>query len=177
MRRFALLMPAMALFGLGGCDDHDLAVGAPLSGGAAAVATLHTADGREAGRASATEVVGGLRITIDTHGLPAGSHGVHIHAAGHCDPADFASAGGHWNPGGMKHGSMNPAGPHEGDLPNLVIDNDGRGAIGTTIPGATMAALLDQDGAAIIVHATRDDLMTDPSGKQVQLPQFSLSAR
>ena len=59
---------------------------------------------------------------------------------------------------------MNPAGPHEGDLPNLVIGADGRGTLGITIPGGTLDGLLDADGGAIIVHASADDLMTDPSG-------------
>jgi Cu-Zn family superoxide dismutase len=63
-----------------------------------------------------------------------------------------------------KHGAMNPQGPHEGDLPNLVIANDGRGTIGVTIPGATMAGLMDADGAAMVIHAQPDDLRTDPSG-------------
>ena len=53
---------------------------------------------------------------------------------------------------------------HQGDLPNLVIGTDGRGAVGITIPGATMAGLLDADGSALVVHANQDDLMTDPSG-------------
>jgi Cu-Zn family superoxide dismutase len=38
-----------------------------------------------------------------------------------------------------KHGSMNPQGPHEGDMPNLVIDSGGRGTVAAVIPGATMA--------------------------------------
>ncbi|MDB5712272.1 MAG: superoxide dismutase [Sphingomonas bacterium] len=164
MRGTAGIIAGLALFGLAGCDEHGVATGAPLAGGATAVATLHTADGGEVGRATATEVAGGLRITIDTHGMPPGTHGAHIHTVGHCDAPDFATAGGHWNPTGMKHGSMNPQGPHEGDMPNLVIGTDGRGAIGATIPGATMAGLLDADGSAIVVHANQDDLMTDPSG-------------
>ena len=64
----------------------------------------------------------------------------------------------------MKHGSMNPQGPHEGDLPNLVIDTGGRGTVAAVIPGATMAGLLDADGAALVIHANADDLMTDPAG-------------
>ena len=64
----------------------------------------------------------------------------------------------------MKHGSMNPQGPHEGDLPNLIVDTGGRGTIGAMIPGATMAAMLDADGAALVIHAAADDLQTDPSG-------------
>lgn len=164
MRGTATIIAGLALLGLTGCDDHDMATGAPLAGGALAVATLHTADGAEVGRATATEVAGGLRFTLDVHGMPQGTHGAHIHTVGHCDPADFATAGGHWNPTGTKHGSMNPQGPHQGDMPNLVIGTDGRGAIGVTIPGATMAGLLDADGSAIVVHANQDDLLTDPSG-------------
>ena len=148
---------------LGACHD-DMRTGAPLANGAVAVAILHTADGTDVGRASATEVAGGLRVTIDAHGLPPGTHGAHVHTVGQCAPPDFASAGGHWNPTGMKHGAMNPAGPHQGDLPNLIIGTDGRGAIGITLPGATMAGLLDSDGSALVVHANQDDLMTDPSG-------------
>jgi Cu-Zn family superoxide dismutase len=83
---------------------------------------------------------------------------------GRCDAPDFTSAGGHWNPTQKKHGTMNPQGPHQGDLPNLVIGSDGRGTIGAVIPGATLAGLLDADGAAMVIHAGPDDLMTDPSG-------------
>ena len=165
MRGTASIIAGLALFGVAGCDQkHDIAVGAPVAGGAVAVAMLRTADGADVGRVSATEVAGGLRITIDARGLPPGTHGAHVHTVGRCDPADFASAGGHWNPTGTRHGSMNPQGPHQGDLPNLVIGSDGRGAIGATITGATMAGLLDSDGSAIVVHASQDDLMTDPSG-------------
>jgi Cu-Zn family superoxide dismutase len=138
--------------------------GAPLANGARAVAILHTADGTDVGRATATEVAGGLRFTIDARGLPAGTHGAHVHTIGRCDAPDFTTAGGHWNPTGKKHGAMNPQGPHEGDLPNLIVGTDGRGTIGITIPGATMAGLLDADGSALVVHANPDDLMTDPSG-------------
>lgn len=164
MRATATIIAGLALFGLAGCDEHEMRTGLPLAGGASAGATLHTVDGAEVGRARAVEVAGGLRITIDAHRLPPGTHGAHIHTVGHCDAADFATAGGHWNPTGRKHGSMNPQGPHEGDLPNLVVGTDGRGAIGVTIPGATMAGLLDSDGSAIVIHAGQDDLMTDPSG-------------
>ena len=30
----------------------------------------------------------------------------------------------------MKHGAMNAQGPHEGDLPNLIVGTDGRGTVG-----------------------------------------------
>ena len=135
-----------------------------MAGGRVAVAQLTTAAGAPAGRATATEVAGGLRVTLDARGTPPGTHGAHVHTTGRCDPPGFESAGPHWNPTGAKHGSLNPQGPHAGDLPNVQIGNDGRGTLGITLPGATMAGLLDADGAAFIVHAAADDLQTDPSG-------------
>jgi Cu-Zn family superoxide dismutase len=164
MRIVTIGTAAIMALGLSACDKHGTEVGAPIANGAGATANLRTGTGADAGRATAHEVAGGLRFTIDAKGLPPGTHGAHVHMTGACTPPDFASAGGHWNPTAMKHGSMNPAGPHEGDLPNLIIGTDGRGTIGITIPGATMAGLLDADGSAIVVHAAPDDLMTDPSG-------------
>lgn len=166
MRRFVLATSlSIAAIGLSGCEQGGrAAIGAPLPNAAQAVAMLRNADGADVGRATATEVSGGLRITVDARSMPPGQHGAHVHTTGRCDAPDFASAGGHWNPTGMKHGAMNPSGPHEGDLPNLVIGKDGRGTIGLVIPGGTLAGLLDADGAALIVHASADDLMTDPSG-------------
>jgi Cu-Zn family superoxide dismutase len=155
---------AGAMLALAGCAHKEPVTGTPVEGGARALATLATATGTPAGRATVTEVEGGLRYTIEVEGLPAGTHGAHVHTVGRCDAPDFASAGGHWNPTAAKHGSMNPAGPHEGDLPNLIIGTDGRGTLGATVAGGTLAGLLDADGAAMMVHAGADDLMTDPSG-------------
>lgn len=149
---------------LAGCNEGKLETGAPVAGGAGAVAMLKTASGADAGRATATEVAGGVRFTVDAKGMPAGTHGAHVHTAGRCDAPGFESAGGHWNPTNMKHGTMNPQGPHQGDVPNLIVDSGGRGTVASTIPGATMANLLDADGAAFVIHAGPDDLKTDPSG-------------
>lgn len=157
----ALLATALSL---AGCQHPSMKPGMPAPGGGTATAMLVTATGAPAGRATATEVTGGLRFTIDAMGLPPGTHGAHVHTTGLCDAPAFATAGGHWNPTGMKHGSMNPQGPHEGDLPNLIVGADGRGTLGAVVPGATLAGLLDADGSAIVVHAGPDDLMTDPSG-------------
>lgn len=164
MRIATLALLGAATIGLSACDKTGVDTGTPVAGGQRATAMLHNANGVDVGRATATEVAGGIRFTLDAKALTAGTHGSHIHMVGRCDAPDFTTAGGHWNPTGMKHGSMNPQGPHEGDLPNLIIGTDGRGTIGITIPGATMAGLLDADGAAFVVHAGADDLMTDPSG-------------
>jgi Cu-Zn family superoxide dismutase len=157
-------MLALAAGLVAGCRGDHPATGAPLPGGGRAMAMLHDAAGREVGRATVTEVGGGLRVTADLHGLPPGTHGIHVHAVGACDAPAFTTAGGHWNPTMRQHGSMNPNGQHGGDLPNLMVGSDGRGTVGAVIPAATLAGLMDADGAAIVVHAGPDDLMTDPAG-------------
>jgi Cu-Zn family superoxide dismutase len=164
MRIVTIGAAAIMALGLSACDKHGTEVGAPIANGAGATASLRTAAGADAGRASAREVAGGLRFTIDAKGLPPGTHGAHVHMTGACAPARLCERGRALESDCMKHGSMNPAGPHEGDLPNLIVGTDGRGTIGITIPGATLAGLLDADGSAIVVHAAADDLMTDPSG-------------
>ncbi len=166
MRVTTVMMIGAAALALAACRDGGSgpSAGMPIAGGARAVAPLHLASGADAGRATATEVAGGLRVTVDAKGLPPGTHGAHIHTTGRCDPPGFETAGGHWNPLMKKHGAMNPQGPHEGDMPNLVVDSRGRGTVAAVIPGATMAGLLDPDGAALVIHANADDLATDPSG-------------
>jgi len=164
MRTVGLVTLSGLTLALAACDRHELAVGSPIAGGAHATAMLRTASGVEAGRATVTDVAGGIRVTLDARGLPAGTHGAHLHTAGRCDAPDFASAGPHWNPDARQHGAMNPNGPHAGDMPNLIVGTDGRGTLGVTLPGQTVAALLDADGGALVVHAGADDLMTDPSG-------------
>ena len=159
-----VVIAALGVLALGGCQRERPAIGTPVAGSAHAVAMLHDARGADVGRATATDVAGGVRFTIDARALPPGTHGAHVHTVGRCDGPDFASAGPHWNPTGAKHGALNPRGPHAGDLPNLIVGADGRGTIGVVVPGASMAALLDADGAAMVVHAGADDLSTDPGG-------------
>lgn len=161
MRVGYVLAGALAL---GACQGQKPELGEPTPAARLATATMRTADGAEAGRATATEVAGGLRLTLDVRGLPPGQHGAHVHTVGRCDPPGFESAGPHWNPTAMKHGTNNPQGPHMGDLPNIVIGADGRGTLAMTVPNATMDGLLDADGSAMMVHAGADDLVTDPSG-------------
>ncbi|OYW23021.1 MULTISPECIES: superoxide dismutase family protein [unclassified Sphingomonas] len=165
MRIAIMAGAALAVIGMGGCASGANDMGAQLPAGRIAVASLLTAAGTPVGRSTAREVTGGLRVTIDATGLPEGTHGAHIHTTGRCDGPDFMTAGGHWNPAGTQHGSLNPAGPHEGDLPNIIIGTDGRGTLGVLVPGGTLDGLLDADGGAMVIHAAADDMMTDPSGK------------
>ena len=137
----------------------------PAEPGASAV--LRTATGAQVGTISAMPMHRGVHVKIAASGMLPGVHGVHIHAVGRCDAPDFASAGGHWNPDATKHGTMSTSGRgpgHAGDLANLTIAADGRGTLDAHSPSGTFADMLDADGAAFVVHAAADDLMTDPSG-------------
>ncbi|TXC63952.1 superoxide dismutase family protein [Sphingosinicella ginsenosidimutans] len=116
-----------------------------------------------------TQETDGVRLRVTaTGGLPEGVHGIHIHMTGQCEAPGFTSAGGHWNPTAHQHGTLNPQGPHMGDLPNLTIDRHGRGTLDTVIAGGMLQGganpLLDADGAAVVIHAGPDDYRSDPAG-------------
>ena len=161
---------ALGLALLAGCTsttgDVESAADAPTAAGARA--TLYSPSGVAMGSAMVEPISGGLRLTVNGMALPPGPHGAHIHTTGKCDAPDFSTAGPHWNPTAMQHGTMNPAGPHGGDLPNLLIGTDGTGSISIDLPGTMLTGgtnpLLDADGAALVIHAAADDLKTDPSG-------------
>lgn len=133
-----------------------------------AQATLRTAAGAEVGTATLYPVDGAIRVDLQVRGVADGTHGLHLHAVGRCDAPDFASAGGHLNPGGKKHGVKNPEGPHAGDLPNVIIQG-GRSSGWTArtlrvTNDASPTGLFDSDGTALVLHIAPDDEMTDPSG-------------
>lgn len=129
-------------------------------------ATLSFANGLPAGTAQLLRDASGLRIAVAATGMPPGPHGFHLHTTGRCEAPGFASAGGHLNPGGRKHGSQAPGGAHLGDLPNLQLGASGSAAATEAVPGgeATLAAIFDGDGTAVVIHANRDDHVTDPTG-------------
>ncbi len=133
-----------------------------------ATAALRDAEGKQVGTATFTSAKSGVNVQVVVAGLPPGKHGIHLHAAGKCVPPDFKSAGGHFNPGAKQHGLHNPQGAHAGDLPNLVVGEDGAAKASFTAKGATLAegagSLLGPDGAAIVIHADADDEKSDPAG-------------
>lgn len=107
----------------------------------------------------------GIEVTANIEGLKKGVHGFHIHEKGDCSAPDAKSAGGHFNPGGHKHGAPDAAEHHEGDLGNITAEKDGKGTATLTIKGVTLG---DGDtsivGKGFIIHAKADDLKSQPVG-------------
>ncbi|HEX6748545.1 MAG TPA: superoxide dismutase family protein [Longimicrobium sp.] len=128
-----------------------------------ATAVMQDAAGKELGTVTLTDAADGIAVSGAITGLPPGEHGFHVHAVGQCAPP-FESAGPHWNPSSKQHGTLNPAGPHAGDLGNLNVGPAGTVTAAGTTRGGRLSELLDADGAALVVHEKVDDYRTDPSG-------------
>ena len=119
-----------------------------------------------AGTITFTPAGKGLRIKGEVTGLtPNGKHGFHIHEKGDLSAPDFTSAGGHFNPGGHKHGGPDTSARHAGDLGNLQADASGKATYDQTIEGLSIDdPTTGVVGKSVIVHAKADDLKTDPAG-------------
>ena len=123
-----------------GRSKRSLVLGVVLAGGTVGVGSLGLsyADG---GGSSNAEVVlrdqagrfvgvvelsrerrGKVEVSVEADRLPAGFHGFHVHAVGQCVPP-FTSAGGHYNPSGASHGD------HAGDMPVLLVNDNGSGEL------------------------------------------------
>ena len=134
-----------------------------------AEAEIRDAKDQVVGRAVFTPKPQGVAVTVEVSRLAPGMHGIHIHATGRCEPPDFKTAGGHFNPHAKKHGLKSPEGAHAGDLPNLEVGPKGTGKFSATLPFATLAvgdpaSLLGPEGSSIVIHAKADDETTDPTG-------------
>ncbi len=130
-----------------------------------ATAMMKGPDGADMGQVTLTRAASGVLVQADLKGLAPGAHGFHIHAVGTCEP-DFAAAGDHFNPENREHGYMNEAGHHAGDMPNITAGADGTAKADVfnasiSLDPASATALMDSDGAAVIVHENPDSYMAD----------------
>jgi superoxide dismutase, Cu-Zn family len=95
---------------------------------------------------------------------PGTRHGIHIHEVGDCSAPDAKSAGDHYNPAGLEHGSPDAARRHAGDLGNLQADSDGVATLDLQDPVLSSVGVESLVGRSVVVHANPDDFTSQPSG-------------
>ncbi len=156
--RAAILTLASGLLGAAGCGDKVTT----------ATATLLSPTGASVGTVtiSQTGAAQQVQVTLALTGLPAGKHGAHLHDLGKCDPPDFMTAGGHFNPTSQSHGDPNQSVHHSGDFGNIDIGADGTGALSITTTTLSLSADQATYAAnhAFIIHQNVDDFTTQPTG-------------
>lgn len=127
-------------------------------------------DGSVTGTVTFTQLDEAVEVRFDLANFAGtGAHGVHVHQTGDCGPDSTGTpggaAGGHFNPLAAEHGGPDddPNERHAGDLGNVTPE---AGRVSLTRVDSLLA--LDGPtsvlGRALIVHAGRDDLESQPSG-------------
>jgi Cu-Zn family superoxide dismutase len=142
------------------------ALAANAAGPQVAQATLQSKAGVSVkGTVKFVELGGTTRVAVRLSGVPAGTHGFHLHDKGDCGDPEFANAGGHFNPTAAPHAGPHATPRHAGDLGNVEAGADGTVSIEvesnllTVAPGPNSVV-----GRAVVLHEKADDLTTQPTG-------------
>jgi Cu-Zn family superoxide dismutase len=101
-------------------------------------------------------------VTVAAAGLPPGFHGLHVHEKGVCDPkssdpatgSPFSSAGPHLN------SASHP--DHRGDLPDLLVGDDGSAGMSFVTDRFLVSRLVTGDGTAVVIHSKPDNKANIP---------------
>jgi Cu-Zn family superoxide dismutase len=122
---------------------------------------LFNANGQvqDIGAITAEDSFCGVLLTPNLHGLPPGVHGFHVHINPSCEQNGMA-AGGHFDPNNTNahDGPYNKAG-HLGDLPVLIVNQDGSATFPTLAPRFKLAQMM---GHSIMIHAGGDNYSDTP---------------
>jgi len=174
-RRTRWAMVGVACVALAGCDTMHSAGSSVKSGwnslfssgSAVATADMRPTQGYAAtGKVQFVQSGDVVHVSVDLAGLaPNTEHGFHVHERGDCSSSDGMSAGGHFNPEGVAHGSFEHAPHHAGDLPNVKAD--ARGEVHTSFDTGALAVgsgPADLVGKAVVVHREADDYKSQPAG-------------
>ena len=150
--------------------------GSGEAAGQTLTADLKLPDGTTVATTEIAFADGHATVTVETTApgeLAPGFHGMHIHSVGRCEadsvaptggaPADFNSAGGHFQvPGHSGH-------PASGDLSSLQVREDGSAMVVTTTDAFTAEELLAGAGTAIIIHEKADNFANIPPERYQQV--------
>lgn len=135
--------------------------------GMVAVAEMYSGDEEPMGEVTFTQTEEGVEVDGYIETLDESLKGFHVHEFGECDPPDFETAGGHFNPGGHSHGGPDdpPEERHAGDFGNIEFDEEGISEFSFVDDVITLGEGKNNIiGQSLIVHYEEDDLETDPTG-------------
>jgi Cu-Zn family superoxide dismutase len=158
----AVLAAAWSLHAFAAANNESLEV--PIH------AVNSTGVGASIGTVQITETKNGLVFTPTLSGLPAGTHGFHIHEYPSCQagidkttkvPAAAMAAGGHWDPENThKHLGPYANQGHRGDLPMLRVNERGEATASVVAPH--IKKINEIRGRSLIVHAGGDNFSDTP---------------
>jgi Cu-Zn family superoxide dismutase len=110
------------------------------------------------GTITAEDSLCGVLLTPNLHDLSPGVHGFHVHEKPSCEDKGMA-AGGHLDPqktnqheGPYQHG-------HLGDMPVLIVNQDGTATLPTLAPRFKLSQIL---GHTLMIHAGGDNYSDTP---------------
>ncbi len=164
--RIFLALAPLAVFAACGSTRTSSQQPAARPAGPTATAAIEGRSGNTlTGTATFAQNGDAVHVIVDVSNAPEGVHAVHLHEKGDCSAPDASSAGGHFNPMHMEHGSPDAASHHAGDFGNMTVGSDGHGhlELDTTMLTVT-AGDHSVAGRAIVVHANADDMQTQPTG-------------
>jgi Cu-Zn family superoxide dismutase len=161
-----LLLGAYAVFSLAGCPPAPAGDAKTGNLPTAATATIEPrSNSAISGTATFEQVDNKVKVVVEVSGAAPGQHGLHIHEKGDCTDPAGKSAGDHFNPSKMQHGSPDNPVHHAGDFGSITVGDDGKGRLELVTDRLTIAsgdnAVI---GRAIILHEKVDDTVTQPSG-------------
>lgn len=126
-----------------------------------------TQDGTKVGNIVFKDTAQGLMVRVHLKNLPKGEHGFHIHENPSCEAAadekgvmqPALKAGGHYDPDKTKQ-HLGPEGSgHKGDLPLLMVSENGDVQIEFYTPRLTVKEVRDR---SIVVHENGDNYEDTP---------------
>lgn len=135
------------------------------------VVPLHVVDekglGASVGQVTISESKYGLVFTPALQGLPAGTHGFHIHQNPSCEPKEkdgkmmaAGAAGGHYDPANSNKHDAPWGDGHLGDLPALYVNANGSANQPVLAPRLKLS---DINGHALMVHVGGDNHSDHPA--------------
>ncbi|MBJ7448871.1 MAG: superoxide dismutase family protein [Parachlamydiales bacterium] len=124
------------------------------------ISMYSTSGNQMIGTIKASDTAFGLMLTPNLSHLPPGVHGFHVHDKPTCGEEGMA-AGGHLDPAHTeKHlGPYNDDG-HLGDLPVIIVDQNGNATMPVLAPRLNVADIL---GHSLMIHEGGDNYSDQPA--------------